>query len=141
MHELFFLQRRRKMKITRIRVFILLLFMLVPIACAGSSPSDAVKKCAMLANEGKYSEASKYLSKDAINFLQSPSVVAMGGMKGFMDRNTKNGTITKIEVIKEEVRGEAATDYTNTYYKDGEVERNEETHLIKEDGKWKIAAS
>ena len=129
------------MKITRIGVFIFLMFMLILVACAGSSPSDTVKKFAMLANEAKYSEASKYLSKDAINLLQSPAGLGAGGMKKFMDDITKNGTITKIEVIKEEVRGESATVYTNTYYKSGQVDKNDEGHLIKENGKWKISAS
>ena len=59
--------------------FVLLVFNFGSFAYAGGSPFEDFKTFGMLANQGKYSEASKYLSRDAISFLQSPPALAQEG--------------------------------------------------------------
>ncbi len=119
--------------------FVLLVFNFGSFAYAGGSPFEDFKTFGMLANQGKYSEASKYLSRDAISFLQSPPALAQGGLKQYMDDITKNGTVTNIKLLRELVRGEGATVFVNTYFKDGTVEKNEAINLINEAGKWKLS--
>jgi hypothetical protein len=93
----------------------------------------------MAANEGKYSEVEKYMSSDAISAIKNLGALA-GGMKGIWDKTTHNGTIRKIEIPKQEVRGEEATVYFRILFKDGKTEDGDEP-LIKEGGQWKITIS
>ena len=99
------------------------------------SPSATVEAAYMAANDGKYSEAEKYLSSEFINAQKTGVVV----LKGVWDLATRNGTIQKIEILKEEVGGEEATVYIKLYFKDGSTKEDCEP-LIKENGVWKITA-
>lgn len=101
------------------------------------SPSDTVVAAYMAANEGKYSEAETYLSSEALNALKGELGALAGGRKRIWDRKTRNGTIQRIEVLREEVRGEGATVYFLIHFEDGSTEEDEES-LIKEKGVWKI---
>ncbi len=91
----------------------------------------------MAANEGKYSEAEKYMSSEVINAMKSGLWAIAGGWKGVWDKTTRNGTIHEIEILKEEVRGEGATVYFRIHFKDGKTKDDDEP-LIKEGGQWKI---
>ena len=52
----------------------------------------------------------------------------------------KNGTVTNIKLLGELVRGEGATAFVNTYFKDGTVEKNEVIESdANEAGKWKLS--
>jgi hypothetical protein len=103
------------------------------------SPSEVVVAAYMAANEGKYSEVEKYMSSDAISAIKNLGALA-GGMKGIWDKTTHSGTIRKIEIPKQEVRGEEATVYFRILFKDGKTEDGDEP-LIKEGGQWKITIS
>jgi hypothetical protein len=100
------------------------------------SPSQVVVAAYMAANEGKYSEAEKYLSSHLINAIKGGLGALAGGMKGFWDYKTRKGTIQTIEILKEEVRGEGATVYFRIHFKDGNTEDAHES-LIKEGGQGK----
>jgi len=103
----------------------------------GKSPSQVVVAAHMAANEGKYSEAEKYMSSEVINAMKSGLGALAGGWKGAWDKTTRNGTIQKIEILKEEVRGEGATVHFRIHFKDGKTKDDDEP-LIKENGQWKI---
>lgn len=107
--------------------------------CGGSnSPGGAVKAAYTAANAGQYSEANKYMSSEALSVMGGTLGAFVGGLKGMWDRATREGTIDKVEIIKEEVRGEGATVIFRIHYKNGDTEKKSES-MIKEDGKWKIA--
>ncbi len=103
------------------------------------SPSEvviaAIHGC--VTNENKYSEAEKYMSSEVINAMKGGLWALAGGWKGAWDEATRNGTIQKIEILKEEVRGEGAEVDFRIHFKDGKTKDDDEP-LIKEDGKWKI---
>jgi len=101
------------------------------------SPSEVVVAAYMAANEGKYSEAEKYMSSEVINAMKSGLGALAGGWKGSWDQTTRNGTIQRIEILKEEVRGEGATVHFRIHFKDGKTKDDDEP-LIKEGGQWKI---
>lgn len=103
------------------------------------SPSQVVAAFYKTANDGKYSEIEQYLSVDAHNLFRGTLGTLAGGMKGICDKTTKNGTITNIEILSEVVRGEGATVIARIHFKDGTVNANDKTELIKEKGEWKIA--
>ncbi len=98
------------------------------------SPGDAVKAAYMAANAGEYSEAEKYVSTDVLN-----AWARSGGMKSEWDRITRDGTIDRIEILKEEIRGEGAKVSIRIHFKDGQT-KNDNEPLIKQSGEWKITA-
>lgn len=100
--------------------------------CGTKTPSQVVVATYMAANNGKYSEAEEYLSVNVANLA-----ALSGGMKSNCDRATRNGTIQKVEVLKEDIRGEVATVFFKVLFKEGKIKKDSET-LVKENGLWKI---
>lgn len=97
----------------------------------GSGPTAAVKGWFNAMNEGKLQDAVGYLSGGLKEMSK------MDGGKSMSDEMTKQGTMTKLEIVSEEVRGEGATVKTRVHFKDGSVEDQTIT-LVQEDGKWKV---
>jgi len=102
------------------------------------SPAQVVKAFYMEYNEGKYSEVDRLLSADVSRAVHGPLAQARGGFKGLCDFNTRNGTITRIDVISEEIRGEGATVIVRIRFRDGSVKENDRNLLIRENGGWKL---
>jgi hypothetical protein len=101
------------------------------------SPAEVVKSAYTAGNQGRYSEAESYLSTEAEAAVKSQLGAMGGGVKGVWDHNTRNGTIDRIEILSEEVRGEGATVHFRLHFKDGNTKEDGEP-LIKEKGHWKI---
>lgn len=92
------------------------------------SPAETVKAFYMAANGAKYSEGKKYVTAEAFCWF--------GDIQVMMDHVSRNGKIKKIEILKEEIRGEGAkVEFILHFEKDKE---KESLDLIKEDGVWKI---
>lgn len=98
------------------------------------SPAETVKAFYMAANEAKYSEGKKYLS----SILDSGACDWAWGanIKLIMDSASRNGKIKKIEILKEEIRGEGAKVEFIVHFEKDKKKRS--LDLIKEDGVWKI---
>src|SRR5438445_11736297 len=101
------------------------------------SPSDTIVAAYMAANEGKYSEAERYFSSDALNAMKGDLGALTGGMKGGLDEATRTGSIERIEILREAVRGEGANVSFRVHFKDGSTKDNNEKLLL-ENGVWKI---
>jgi hypothetical protein len=133
------------MRRSQIHLFVTLVtvgFILVACGSGGGGlfkkgPADVAKAAYMAANEGRYSEVEQYLSSDAINAVKSSLGAMAGGMKGIWDKTTRNGTIERIEILKEEIRGEGARVQFKIYFKGGATKEDHES-LIQEKGSWKI---
>ena len=99
--------------------------------CGGGGPSGTVEAWFDAMNAGKYSDSIEYLG---------PGLAEMGkfdGGKSMADEMTHQGTMTKLDIISEEVRGEGATVKIRVHYKDGGVE-DQDVSLVKADGRWKV---
>jgi len=83
------------------------------------SPAEIVKAAYTNANEGKYTEAEKYLSSEVYSAMKGGFGGFGGGAKNVWDEATRNGTIERIEILKEEIRGDGAKVYFRLYFKDG----------------------
>ena len=113
------------------------------IACKGKSPfqkspGEVVKASYMAANEGRYSDMKDLFSADGKKLLDSDMAQLAGGLKGICDKETKNGTISKVEIVSENIRGEGASVIVNIFYKDGSKKTNDSNGLILENGSWKL---
>ena len=96
--------------------------------------TDAVNGCIMAMNEGKYSEAEQYLSSS-----MKTSVAKRGGIKEVSDKETRNGAIDRLEILKtmHAWSGGGFLVRYKLYYKDGKS-KVDFAHVIMEDGNWKI---
>jgi hypothetical protein len=108
------------------------------VACGSASflkksPENVVKAFLKAANDGKYSEAEGYLASSTKVLM-----AAAGGIKEFADKETRDGQIQSVEIVKVETRGEGAKVYYKIRYKDGQAKDDDAT-LIKENGEWKIS--
>lgn len=109
---------------------IMLVVLLLTISGSGS-PSETVKATIGNANQGRYSSATNGLSRQ-LRFLMN-----QGMEKLLWDGVTRNGRVSTVEILKEEVRGEGATVRFKIHYKNGGPVTLER-HLLKEDGDWKL---
>lgn len=101
------------------------------------SPSEVVEAVYMAANDGNYSKVKKHSSKSVLNSLDNSLIQRLGTFKGYWKAVTRNGTIDKIEITKEEIRGDVAGVGFTIYYKTGKTKKNV-VRLVKENGGWKI---
>lgn len=104
---------------------------LVLVGCGGGGPDGAVKGYYNAMNAGKYAEAIEYLGPAIAEFAK------FDGGKSMSDEMTNNGTMTKVEILESNIRGEGAEVKARIHFKDGGV-RDENISLVKQEGKWKI---
>ncbi|MFL5513835.1 MAG: hypothetical protein ACJ8CN_15530, partial [Gemmatimonadales bacterium] len=119
-------KRGKEMKVISKCAFgaLLLAGLVATVGCRGSSsgglltksPSDVVSSAYMAANAGQYSEAEKYLSSEVLNAMKGSLGAMAGGMKAAWDETTRDGTIDKVEILNEEVRGEGAKVYFRIHF-------------------------
>jgi len=101
------------------------------------SPSEVVKAFYKACNEGKYSVVESYFSSHLKRRLERSAMV---GLKSGCDRATRNGTVARVEITNEQIRGEGAAIRLVIHFKDGSSKEDNET-LIKEGGSWKLTVS
>ncbi len=99
-------------------------------------PSEVVTAAYMAANDEKYSEVDKYLSSEAKAATNKAGEV-VGNMKDVWDRRNRNGTIERIEIIREDVKGDKATIAIRIHFNDRSISERQES-LINEGGQWKM---
>ncbi len=102
------------------------------------SPSEVVKSVYAACNDGKYSEAEKYLSKDMTALVHGSLGASQGGMKRACDESTRDGKMTRVEILSERIRGDGATVMARIHFQDGSTKEEDKTELVKEEGAWKI---
>jgi hypothetical protein len=105
------------------------------------SPGDTVRSLYTACNDARYSQVEPLFTENLRTLMKTPQSIAAGGVKKWCDRASRNGTIAKIEIVKEEVRGEGAVVTANILYKDGPPLQDDRTDLIKEGGSWRITGA
>lgn len=103
------------------------------------TPSAVLQSMYAACNAGRYSEIDGILTADLLAMTKGTMVQMAGGIKGICDIMTRNGTLDKVEVLNEETRGEGATVTANLHFKDGTVQRNEVTQLVREEAVWRVS--
>jgi hypothetical protein len=129
---------------------IALAFLLVSCGKMGQkSPSDVVKSFCMALNDGKYLEAEKYLEPSFLKDMkQAGAVDSLASyqefgyyptveLKEIWDEFTRNGTLERIEILKEEIKGDMGKVNFRLYFKDGSTTENIAV-AFKMSGIWKI---
>ncbi|MDB6140070.1 MAG: hypothetical protein JWO94_3142 [Verrucomicrobiaceae bacterium] len=101
------------------------------------TPGMIVRLAFEAANAGHYEEAEKHLTAKALGQINGMMARLAGGHVKLWDGWTKNRTITRIEVLKEEVHDGEATVYYRFYFRDG-TSKDDDDSLVVEDGEWKF---
>src|SRR5829696_4917349 len=100
------------------------------VACSGNSPKSAAKKFLDKMNEMDFDGAKKYGTEDTGKMLDM-----LSGFAKMMPDSAKKEV--KTEITSEKIEGDKATCTYKEEGRDGE----QVLHLVKEDGKWKVAMS
>lgn len=104
---------------------------------AGQSPSDVVKAAFTAANEGRYSDTEQYLATDYLADSRTDLGRSFGGLSNPWNYMTRNRSIAKIEILKEEIDKEKATVFYRLGFKDESVQEKAQD-LVNESGAWKL---
>jgi len=109
---------------------------LFPASCSRiikKGPPEVVKAFFAAANDGRYSDAERYLTASAKALM-----VLAGGIKKFADTETRDGKLDSVEILQQETRGQGAKIHYRLRYKDGQT-KDDDASLIVEDGEWRIS--
>jgi hypothetical protein len=102
-----------------------------------AKPSEVLCATYDLANNHRYEEAEKNLTKQAIAQLHGIMAQLAGGSRKIWDGWTKNGTISRIEILNQKVDGAKATVRYRLHYKDGTSKEDEDDFALVA-GQWKF---
>jgi len=125
------------MKLPNLLVGILMVVLALLAGCGHGekSPSEVVKALYEAANAGKYSAVEHYFCADARRYIK---VAYPRGLKPLCDAQTKYGTLTQVDIVQVEIKGDEAYVTARLRFKD-RTTLGEKTKLIKEKGEWKVA--
>ena len=114
---------------------LLLAALAVPLsAVVVSSPGSVVTDFYYAANDGRYTDAEKLFSTQALAAIAA----GQGGFKAYCDVRTKAATMATVEIVQEDIRGEGATVTARVAFKDGSS-TDSVTELVREGNEWRIA--
>ena len=125
---------------TRPRSVALTLFLVSAIACSllSAGPADTVQKFFRHLEKGQIADASALLSSRAVG--QVPPEKLRSGLENGARQIASKGGIRSVKVQKEEIQGELASVTLLITYGNGSTE-SDNSKLVKEDGRWKLAPS
>jgi len=103
------------------------------------SPSEVVTAMYDAANAKEYAKAKGLLTTEVKEKLNSRDARVMNVWRTTCDSNTMYGTITKVEIVDEKIKGDAATVTATIHYKKHPTKENDKTYLAKEKGRWRIS--
>lgn len=108
------------------------------VACSSSdSPSGTMQEFYAHMSEGEVNDAYELVSEDAKKMAEM-----FGGVSVLADKSeemSKKGGIKEIKVLEEEINGALAKVKMEITYGNGEEDTRSDK-LIREDGKWRLAA-
>lgn len=99
-------------------------------------PGDTIEEFHDLASDGKIEETKAFVAKDVLKSFENGGYRHYGSYGGYITEHKQK--IKDITALSETVKGNTATVQAQIIYLNGRNEMDE-YHLIKEDGKWKIA--
>jgi hypothetical protein len=104
-------------------------------ACAGSSPSSAVKAFYEAVSNGKTEDAMSLLSQQTINTIGEAKLRA--GIQEASRKMATRGGLKDLVITSEQLQGDVATITALLKYGNG-TEETEKEQLVKEKGGWRL---
>jgi hypothetical protein len=119
----------------KLALFSVLLWISLLCACAGSTPSSAVRAFYKAMSNGKADDAIGLLSQQTINTLGEPKL-RMGIQEAARQASEKGG-LKDLEITNEQIKGDVATVTFLLKYGNG-TQKTEIERLVKEKGGWRL---
>jgi len=98
-----------------------------------AGPGDAVKQFYESANRGAYAEARKLFAQDSVRGIER----VVGSFRAYCDSKTMSRTMSRIEIVREDVRGNEADVRVRVTFTDGLTIGTES--LVRENESWKLS--
>jgi hypothetical protein len=100
-------------------------------------PAGAVQLFYEQLNDGKYNNAKEMYSTEVRATLDDPEVSSEVGFRTWADTQTKNRTISEVEILAEVSDESGATVDFRIAYRDGTA-KTSQVKLTQENGEWKL---
>lgn len=104
---------------------------------SSATPSEAVKSYFSALKEARYDDAQKQLSTSLQKTLEGQGKLSIMATKNVSDE-LKKRNFNKVDIIKEDIKGEEATVNAKLIFKDNNIGETLEFKLVKEDKEWKL---
>jgi hypothetical protein len=125
-------------------VIIILLSLVLMLACSQSGkaegPGGAVQLFYQQLNDGNYNSAKEMYSAEARATLDDPELSSAGGFRTWAETQTKNRSISNVNILQELGDDGGATIDFEITYRDGTT-KTSQVRLTEEDGEWKLGFS
>jgi hypothetical protein len=114
------------------------------LACSKSGeaegPGGVVQQFYDQLNSGNYSAAKEMYNAEARATLNDPEVSSAAGFRTWANTQTKDRTISRVEIIESASDETGATVDYEIQYRDGSAKRGQ-VRLTQEEGEWKLGFS
>ena len=101
-------------------------------------PSTVVHSLYMDCENGEYPKARNLFIKDIRETFDGAVTSNGPGIKGACDRLTQSGTLSNLQIVDEAISGDNAVVISDLYFQNDGMKRAR-THLIREEGAWKVS--
>jgi hypothetical protein len=126
------------------RLALLVLALGLVLACSQSGeaegPGGAVQLFYQQLNSGNYNAAKEMYNSEVRATLNDPEVSSASGFRTWADSQTKERTISKVEILESVSDETGATIDYEIRYRDGSKKKSQ-VHLTQEEGEWKLGFS
>ena len=114
------------------------------LACSQSGeaegPGGAVQLFYQQLNDGNYNAAKEMYNSEVRATLDDPEVSSAAGFRTWANTQTKDRTISKVEILESTADETGATIDYEIVYRDGSTKKSR-VRLIQEEGGWKLGFS
>jgi len=126
------------------RLALLALALGLILACSQSGeaegPGGAVQLFYQQLNSGNYNAAKEMYNAEVRATLDDPEVSSASGFRAWANTQTKERTISKVEILESVSDETGATIDYEIQYKDGSTKKSQ-VHMTQEEGEWKLGFS
>jgi hypothetical protein len=125
-------------------LLLILLVIGLMLACSKSGeaegPGGAVQQFYEQLNSGNYNAAKEMYNAEARATLNDPELSSAAGFRTWANTQTKDRTISKVEILESASDESGATIDYEIQYRDGSTKRGQ-VQLTQEEGEWKLGFS
>jgi hypothetical protein len=126
------------------RLALLILVLGLILACSQSGeaegPGGAVQLFYQQLNSGNYNAAKEMYNAEVRATLDDPELSSPSGFRTWANTQTKDRTISKVEILESASDETGATIDYEIKYRDGSTKKGQ-VHLTQEEGEWKLGFS